>query len=614
MGTLYELLELLHNNKIEEYQERLKSLSREEQILLDLHLRKVAMESKRNFLTKYPSIDKRHLKHFSEEAISAVKPYMTAVEYLKAMNKDNLDRIAIDSAEETLTYREFFGKIDDAARAFYENGVKKGSVVIGLMDTETAHENYVLYGVDMTGGAVSYVIPNTPTDEICYKVNSIDEEYDVDYFVISSGFFTSELEKSIYKNTAIKHIILIGDNKDKKDYRTIRWDDFIAASLDCQIPAVDKSPEDLLFMAKTGGTTGKPKEVMINGKSFNLIVHQCLNSSLDYNIGDKWLRMWPLFSATAAISGSHLPLCCGMINVFRNVSNPEDLIKIIIEERINHLTLIPILVEMIMNALGNTEVDLSFIKTMGVGGVAITESFEKRFYEFSAKHNLDIPLGYGWGCTEHSSTATMRTCKGDAEIGKVGAPGFDTIVSCFDPETLTELKYGEEGELCILSDTLMMGYYQEDELTKKTIRKHKDNNYWLHTGDLGYIDENGLVKVTGRMTRTYMVCTGNKFYPAQIEQVISLVEGVEQVVVGAIPDQEHVNCFIPCCFVMVNANYNPESVKENIEKLCEESLAPYSRPKHICIEDYFPLLASGKPDVQMLENNLMSRVKRTRLK
>ncbi len=613
MERLYELLKLLQEKKYNEYHELLKSLTREEQILLDLHLRRAAIENNKTWRTNYPSIDKCHLKHYSEEAISAVKPYMTAVNYLKEMNKNNLDRIAVDAVSEKLTYKEFFKRIDDTAKAFHKNGVKKGSVVIGMMATDNAWENYVLYGVDAAGGAVSYIIPETPIEEICSKINSISEEYAVDYYVASDSLLSKEQEEYMYNHTSIKHVILIGD-KTGRNNRTISWDDFIASAYDYQMPSVEKSPEDLLFMAKTGGTTGKPKEVMINDKSFNLIVHQCLNSSLDYNVGDKWLRLWPLFSATAAISGSHIPLCCGMVNVFRPAPTPQDLIKVIIEERINHLTLIPIIIETIINMLEGTDVDLSFIKTMGVGGVAITEGFENRYYKFCKEHNLDIPLGYGWGCTEHSSTATMRTCKKDSEIGKVGAPGFDTIVSAFDPDTLIELPYGEEGELCIHSDTLMIGYYQAEDLTKKAIRMHNDGKLWLHSGDLGYIDENGLVKVTGRMTRAYMVYTGEKFYPDQIEQIISQAEGVEQVAVGSLPDSEHMDCYIPCCFVTINTRYNPETVKENIELLCVEALAPYARPKIISIVDFFPLLPSKKPDIPALEESLISQNKLSRQK
>lgn len=181
-----------------------------------------------------------------------------------------------------------------------------------------------------------------------------------------------------------------------------------------------------------------------------------------------------------------------------------------------------------------------------------------------------------------------------------------TVVAAFDLESCEELRYGQEGELCISSPTVMMGYYNDPELTAKVLRKHADGQIWLHTGDLGTVSEDGIVTVKGRMTRMIFVFPTAKIYPQALENAVSKVSGVQEVVFCEIPDKAHDGFFLPVCFIVPDGTCGSEQVRINVAQYCEEAFPDYSRPKAIYIRDHLPLTKVGKPDIRALEAELMA--------
>lgn len=580
----------------------LNSLTEEELVERNLYLRELANGKIQGPPVGYPSIDKPWLKYYKEDYIKAKVPHnMTVYEYLKKMNDGNLDLPAIESFEGNYTYRELFEKIDDTANSLYKLGIEKGKKVM-MMLPPSSYESILFYGVDKVGGAISEVPIQNTIDYVISKLN----KFDMDVFFVSDFLLTPELEKRIYESTNLKNIVIVGNvDKENCDSRTMSWDDFMECGRDVVLPDIKRNPKDLLFIASTGGSTGEPKSVMLNDENFNVAVHQYLNSDLSYDRGDRWLRLWSLFSASAVVANNHLPLCAGMNNIIRFF--PMDISefdKMVYTEKSNHLMLIPQLLDVLEKSELLRDTDLSDIKTAGCGGLAITNQFEERVNDFFAKHNIDTFLGYGWGCTESYTLGTIRSNSDTAAVGKVGAPHVNTTVSVFDPETLEEKKVGEEGELCINSSAFMMGYYADPEMTSEVLKKHEDGSTWLHTGDLGYIDEDGLVKVNGRMTRTIFVFPTAKVYPTAVENALSKVPGVSEIAIGEVPDLEHDGFGLPVCFVIPEENYDIEQLHSNMNDVCEVNLPDYSRPSKIYFLDEFPLTKVGKIDIRKLEEQV----------
>lgn len=595
-----------------ELKKQLSTLTEEEQKERDLYLRGLANGELQGPPVGYPSIDKPWLRYYSKEHVEAELPHMSAYEYLKLLNKDNLDLQAIDSEVGNYTYRELFTMIDKTATSLFSKGIKKGDIVLTMLPV-LPHESFVFYGIDKVGAAMCQLPPQSTVEEVCDYIN----KFNVDVFFTFNQLLTPEMEESIYKNTKVKNIINIGFSPltRKHDERTISWDKFIEEGQKIELPTIERSPKDLLFLASTGGSTGTPKSVMLNDDCFNIIVHQFINSDVNYNVGDKWIRLWPIFSASAAVSNHHLPLCTGGNDLLRNF--PIDMRifdQMILKDKPNHMIMIPQLIDILEQSEILANEDLSFVKTAGCGGLAITPQFEERVNKFYKAHNIDTFLGYGWGCTEHSSSVAMRSNFETTSIGTAGAPMVNTNVAVFNPETLEEVEYGTEGELCINSETVMMGYYGDEELTNRVIKQHPDGSTWLHTGDLGIMSKDGIITVKGRMTRMIFVFPTAKIYPQAIESAISKVEGVQEVAICEVPDTEHEGFYLPICFIVPKKNSDNKTVEENVQKMCNDTLPEHARPKEIYTREELPLTKVGKPDIRALEAELRQQQQKSTIK
>jgi long-chain acyl-CoA synthetase len=246
--------------------------------------------------------------------------------------------------------------------------------------------------------------------------------------------------------------------------------------------------------------------------------------------------------------------------------------------------------------------DLSFIRTMGLGGEGVTAEFEKKAAGFMLEHNITSEMTYGYGMTENSSGATSRFNKETSSVGGVGVPQINTIVSIFDPETNEELKYGEEGEICVLSSTHMLGYHNEPKLTASVLKKHKDGNIWLHSGDLGCMDENGHLFVKGRTKRMIMLFSGNKIYPTEIEEMIETIDEIDRAIIVPEPDIVHEGSVVPCAFITLNTPLTEGELRSKINAVLGETMANYVNLNNIYIRTELPHTSIGKVDLKQLEN------------
>lgn len=590
--------------KLQEYRKQIANLNANEQVLRDLYLRDLSLGKIQGPPTGYPSIDKPWLKYYTENYIRDEVPHMTAYDYLKKLNENNLELTAIDSDFGTYTYKELFENIEKTAKALYKKGVKNGKKVVVMLPT-LPHESFILYGLDRVGAAMCPVPPQYKPIEVCNTIN----KFDADLFITFDFLLTPEMENTVYRDTNLKHIVNIGFGPiQNRDNRTISWSEFIEDGKNVEMPEIIRNPEDVLFFSGTGGSTGEPKSVMLNDNSFNIIVHQFINSDVDYCVGDRWIRLWPIFSASAAISNHHVTLCTGGCALLRNFPlNVNDFPEMIIKDKPNHIIMIPQLVDALEQSELLKNEDLSYIKTAGCGGLAISAQFEERINKWYKEHNIDTFLGFGYGNTEGATSIAMRSNFATTSVGTAGAPMVKTNVSIFDPETLEEIQYGKEGEICVNSEAIMMGYYKEEELTAEAIKTHPDGTKWLHPKDLGIMSSDGILTVKGRMTRMIFVFPTAKIYPQTIESLISKVPGVKEVVVCQTPDLEHDGFYLPVYFIVPYNNYDSEKVIENVEAKCNAELPDYSRPSEIYIKETLPLTKVGKPDVRALEAELKEK-------
>ncbi|MGN1371022.1 MAG: class I adenylate-forming enzyme family protein [Candidatus Coprovivens sp.] len=567
-----------------------------EDALYKLRRRKIALGEMQGEITGYPSIDMPWLKYYTEEQILAPIPReLTALEYLKILNNNNLHLPAIEFLGKQMTYLELFKKINDTTKSLHALGVKPGEIVT-IMLPACPEEVFLFYAIDQLGACANFIFPGTPLQEV---EKTMEEFNSTKLFILDDIL---QQPNTLINNFAIDIVTtsITGERKVKSDnLRT--WENFDKLAENTEMPIYKRNPEEPLFIAKTGGSTGKPKSVVLSDQNFNLQVQQQLNSPIDYSCGDRWVRLWPLFSASAAVSSSHLPLCYGMLSVLEPYFDINKIDEIVMNSRPAHMPLISSGINVLMDSRMMKGKDLSFIKTLGIGGEGVTTDFEERAEEFLQEHNIKSCMTYGYGMTENSSAATSRFNRATSAPGSVGVPLVNTIVSAFDLETDEELKYGQEGEICVLSSTFMVGYFGNEHKINEVFKMHSDGNIWLHTGDIGYLNEDGKVFIKGRKKRVIFIFTGEKVYPLDIEELIETIDSVDNVVIVAEPDPEHDGALVPCCFVTLTDQITQEELRNKISLVLKEKAASYVKINNIYIKDKFPKTDMGKVDWKKLE-------------
>lgn len=574
-----------------------------EDAMYKLRRRKIALGEMKGEITGYPSIDMPWLKYYTEEQILAPIPNMTALEYLKVLNNNNLNIPAIEFLGQQITYLELFKKINDTTKSLHALGVKPGEIVT-IMLPACPEEVFLFYAIDQIGACANFVFPGTPLNEVEHNM----EEFNSRKLIILDDIL---MQPNNLVNNSKYNIVttsLTGEHK-VKGKNIYTWDTFDKLSKYVEMPIYKRNQEEPLFIAKTGGTTGKPKSVLLSGRSFNLQVQQHLNADLNYSVGDRWLRMWSLFSASAAVSSSHLPLCYGMTLILEPIPDIEHLDEVLLRTKPSHMPLIASCLDSLMNSPLLEDGALSFMKSLGIGGEGVTPEFEEKANEFAKKHKIGDCMTYGYGMTENGSGASTRFDLRTSSPGGAGVPMLNNVISIFDPDTNEELKYGEEGEVCILSSTFMLGYYNDIENTNAVLKKHKDGRIWLHSGDLGTMNEDGHLFIKGRIKRVISLYTANKIFPSELEALIEIIDEVERAIVVPEEDANHPGFVRPCLFVTLNKEIPLDRLKKKIDEQLS-GLPDYTKIETIHIRGKLPSTDIGKVDIKRLEQEAMKLSKK----
>src|SRR5688572_8220756 len=385
--------------------------------------------------------------------------------------------------------------------------------------------------------------------------------------LVSSQFFGQAIAavKPLFGD---KGVILMADDPD-----------FGTASSD--VPLTEyRDPALYLY---TSGTTGRPKGVILTHDNLAANVESCQKAD-KFDHDDSFLCLLPFFH-TYAITGTFLlPLFSGSKMVLVDRFQPLKVMKLIEEHRISVFLAIPSMYRVLAATEGDFNV--SSVRFPISGGeplpIAIAEAFEKRF---------GVPICEGYGQTEASPVVTLNTPDG-RKLGTVGRalPGIE--VAIWDDQK-KPLAVGEIGEIMVRGPNVMSGYYNLPEETSKTI-----TNEWLHTGDLGKMDEEGFVTITGRK-KDLIISAGENIYPREIEEVLVLHPKVKEVAVIGVKDE--VRGEVPKAFVIAHEGATLE--EKELRSFCRENLAGYKVPKHFEVVPDFPRTPTGKVLKRLLPNS-----------
>ena len=566
----------------------------------------------------YASVAKPWLKYYDQKFIEQTVPDCSAFEYVYRQNKNHLPETAINYYGRKITYADLFVNVKKTAAAFRAIGMKKGDIatVVSVMTPEVI---YAFYAADMIGATLNLVDPRYSAEGIHEYITEVDSRLliclNVTYKRCHQAAKRTNVERVLVISPAdsLPLHLAIGykmTNPDKNRYKSnvIHWKNFIAAGQNQNMNAEPYDPEHACVVVHTGGTTGSPKGVMLTDKNFNAIAQQFGAYEKLFRRGQKLMNIMPPFIAYGYACGVHLPLVLGLTVVIIPNLDPAKLGLLIWKYKPEHMFGVPAHYQQMAASPLLKNKDLSFIRNYAAGGDAITAGAEQHVNEFLKEHGVEFALAKGYGMTEVSSAATAAAGLAN-KVGSVGIPLVNTVVSVFEPGTETELPIGERGEICISGPAIMKGYYNKPDETAMLLHRHADGRLWAHTGDIGYMDEDGFVFLDSRIKRLIIRHDGFKVFPSMIENVISRHPAVHQCSVVGCTDRDHVQGRLPFVYVVLDpeGDKKKRQIVRELRQLCKEDLPEYVQPVGYKFISEMPFTPIGKVDYRKLEEEITAR-------
>ena len=557
-----------------------------------------------------PAKEKVWMKFYSEEARNTKLPKCTAYQYVRENNKDRLDATALTYYGAKITYRQLFERIENTAKAFTALGVKKGDVV-SFLSVQFPETIAAVYALNKIGAVANTIDPRMDigsikrmilasgsrvlvTVDIAFpKVKAIMDDIKQEYIITQSAAASLPFIKKVVMTLKTKTDIPYSE-------KIIKWNTFIAGGKNTVAEEAPYVGDEVVAITYTGGTTGYPKGVMLTNDSMNAVCINFKYAGIVYEQSDKFLGIIPVFSAYGMVCGMHMPLALGLNLVPVPKFNPMEFGKLVMTFRPNHMISTPAFIEMLINSKEVQGKDLSFLATLGSGGDTMNEGLERKLVQFIKDHNMKYPLAQGYGMSELSAAASF--CVGDIyKTRSVGIPSITTTIGIFDRDTGEELGYNQRGEICVTGPSMMKAYFNAPEETEFVMRKHDDGQVWIHSGDIGYIDEDGFLFVIGRMKRMITRFDGHKVFPINLEGLVNEREDVRNCAVVGVNDRGHSQGQYPLVVVELADGVKADVVCKQIFDYCDKYVEERGKPVAVIAVDEIPLTGMGKNDNIALE-------------
>ena len=543
------------------------------------------MENTGATLTGKASVDKPWLQFYPEALRNVEVPTITVETFLRAKNPDE-NKIAFEYYGNKITWKEFWGEVDKAAKSLKLLGFGEGNRIPVFLQSVPAHF-ILLIAAERIGAAI--ICRDDIPEELCFAIRKSKSET---AFVMD---YTSKSDEDLFRaTTPMKRVIKVSpydyaDRKSVPDYvekeiasrytgaietteGDLTWDEFLALGKDYTEDYM--AQEDVnrpVFGAYTSGSTGISKLVIHSSSNIVATAFQMSIFIPPSDVPEKWwLPILPPALIAVTVSMAIFPLSAGLIMVLDPFCPLEDIDIAFMEQKPNFWALIPMFCEMLMKSDRIPEdYDMSHLRSIGTGAEAMNERKTQEVEAFFHKHNVKATLSAGYGQSEGCSNFTLPNPMFPLVDGCVGMPMPATTMAVFS-EDLEELNYGEIGELCMTGPAMMLHYagWRGDELTERTLINHPDGNCWLHTGDKAYINEHGIVYILGRGTTKRF--GGGELYMMRMETKAVRVAGVEDGFFCFVPDQDHEGYFLPYFFVILDETKSLDEVKAGLADALEE--------------------------------------------
>ncbi|MFW5500746.1 MULTISPECIES: AMP-binding protein [unclassified Maridesulfovibrio] len=495
-----------------------------------------------------------------------------------------------------LTYREFGELVDDLAMGLMALGVKKGEKV-AVWATNVPYWVALQFATAKIGAILLTVNTFYRTTELeyllkqseCENLVIIDGFREIDYLQTAydlipelktqeRGYLKSE------KFPDLKRVFFLGQEKHRGMYSMAEVINLSAVTTeeDYEARQATLDPHDVVNMQYTSGTTGFPKGVQLT--HYNIGNNGFwIGENQGFKPGDRLCLPVPLFHCFGCVLGVLAAVNHGTTMVILEGFDPLLVMASVDQEKCTALYGVPTMFIAILEHKLFTKFDYSSLRTGIMAGSPCPIEVMKKVMD---KMNMtDITICYGLTEASPVMTQTRMTDSIQRRTETVGRAMPEIEVAIINPETGEMCEHGETGEICCRGYNVMKGYYNNPEATNSTI----DMNGWLHSGDLGTMDDEGYVDVTGRL-KDMIIRGGENIYPREIEEFLYTMDGILDVQVAGVPSEkygEQVGAFI----ILKDG---VEMTKQDVIDYCRGQISRYKIPKFITFLDAYPMTASGK--------------------
>lgn len=551
------------------------------------------------------------LKNYGDVPFHLDYPDLSMSSLVLKTAKKNPKLTALSYLGRTINYKKLADMIEKTAKAFSALGVKEGQrVTICLPNIPQAV--YCLYALNKIGAVVSMIHPLSAVGEIEFYLKEVNSDFVVTLDLFYSKFVEVEKQYKISKmiiTTAADELDFIKKSayklinfRKKPDYsdNVICWNDFLTLAKNVNKDYnVVKSGKDIAVILFSGGTTGVTKGIMLTNLNFNALALQTEAMSGYNDIkGTSMLAAMPMFHGFGLGICVHTMMVVGGISILVPKFNVKQYAKLIKSKRPNFIAGVPTLFEAITRSSCLKGVKLDCLKGVFSGGDSLSIELKKKIDKWLQEHGATVGVREGYGTTE-CVTASCLTPYNMEKEGSIGVPYPDTYYKICALGTTDEVAYGVEGEICLCGPTVMAGYLNNPEENANTLKVHKDGRIWLHTGDLGVMDEDGFIYFKQRIKRM-IITSGYNVYPSQIENILDTHPKVQMSCVIGVKDPYKMQKVK--AYVILKEEFQPsQHIKEDLFEYCRKNIAKYAMPYDIEFRDSFPKTLVGKVAYTVLE-------------
>lgn len=556
-------------------------------------------------LTGYPAVDRTQERFYRAEPIRKIETEETIYEMVFNANKDNTSAPALEYMGITWTFEKLKEQTDKAVDAFNKIGISQGdNVLVGM--ASCFEVLVILLSLNKLGAITKWFDIRASEKDIEEYANESNCK-----LLIAFDMLLPKIEP-IVNNTKLEKVLVVRPtdylpipvqmayslktSRMPKDSRFMRFKDFVkGGNANNNIPCVTFDKNRPSIMIQSSGTTGKPKIIVHSDFSATTYSQKIAYSDLPMGMGKTALVVLPPWIAYALGDAILAPLTMGTKIILSPTIDPDSVVKYI--GKFTFALTAPICYRYLKDNFDRLTpkqvAELAKVDCLVSGG---DKSTVEENAEFERLFNTKFINGYGnnegWGCLTVNPVLNNK-------YGTVGIPKYGETIIAYDSDNEVELPYGEVGEICSLTDTMFLYYDGNPQETSAVRKTHPDGKVWLHTGDLGFVDEEGYITLQGRLRRV-IIRKAFKISAYTIEDKICEHPDVKECVTVEVKDEieEHV----PMAYIVLKDGVTDvQKAEQSIYELCNRELKDYEVPKYIRIVPSLPYTQNNKYDFRLLE-------------